>query len=232
MQARRSLLVSLALAILLGSPRLGAQEVECDLRRVGREVTGSCRGLDEAPADLTLRRGDGDVPWSGALRFGEQTVGVEVASYTYGDGPALVLRTPFGWFLPSVLRLDDDPPRLAWSFAAEAPPSKTDLAVLDQAREVLRDETVWDRADDRVCSSTDKTYSLYCAMAEGVRRETGEYQHRQPALQIVRRVVAARWADRVVNHRLMDFNNDDATTFADILTVFAEARREILDAMR
>lgn len=229
---RQWLPAGLALAFGLGGPRLGAQEVECDLRGVGSEITGWCSGFDDTPVGLTLRRGDGDLAWSGTMTFGEQSVRVEVARYQYDDGPALVLRTPFGWVLLSVLGLDDDPPRLAWSFADEAPPSRTDLAILERARDLLQNESAWDRADDRVCSPEDKVYSLYCAMAEGVRRVTGGYQHRQPALQIVRRVVATRWEGRVVNHRLMDFNNDPATTFADILTVFAEARAELLDAMR
>jgi len=228
-------LAGLALVVVARAPALHAQQVTCDLHRVDGEVVGECRGLgddDEEAVGLRLRRGDGDVAWTGVMLFGEQSADTDVATYEYGDGPALVLRTPFGWFLPSVMDLGGDPPRLAWSFSAEAPPSETDLAILDEARRILRDESVWDRADDRVCDPSDTTWSLYCAMAEGVRRVTGEYQHRQPALQIVRRVVERRWGDRVTNHRLMDFNNDPATTFAEILSVLDEARDDLVKAMR
>ena len=56
---------------------------------------------------------------------------------------------------------------------------------------------------------------------------TGEFHHRQPALQSVRVVVQNMWSARYTEHRLMDFNNHPDTTLADIQATLAEAERRI-----
>ena len=70
------------------------------------------------------------------------------------------------------------------------------------------------------------TWSLYCALERATLQVTGEVHHRQPALQFVRRVVTELGADRITNHRLMDFNNHPSTTLEELQEVFdiAEAR--------
>jgi len=70
------------------------------------------------------------------------------------------------------------------------------------------------------------TWSLYCALQRATLEVTGESHHRQPALQLVRQIVAEVGADRITNHRLMNFNNHPATTLEEIRGVFeiAEAR--------
>ena len=53
--------------------------------------------------------------------------------------------------------------------------------------------------------------------------ESGGFQHRRPALQIVRQLVDVRSAGRDYSHRLRDYNNDPRTNLADIQTLFDEA---------
>jgi hypothetical protein len=56
---------------------------------------------------------------------------------------------------------------------------------------------------------------------------TGGFHHRRPALQVVRKIVEERAASRPYKHRLMDYNNDPTTRFADVQTLFAEALRRM-----
>jgi hypothetical protein len=78
----------------------------------------------------------------------------------------------------------------------------------------------WNRADNRQCPAGAKTFSLYCALQMATNEISGKSDHRGAALQEVRFVIDEIAADRDYNHRLMDYNNDPTTTFADIQEVF------------
>jgi hypothetical protein len=168
--------------------------------------------------------------WSGTMTAVGLSFDVEVGTYEYSDGPAPVIQTSLGWFLPQTLHLEGEPPRLAWN--KEAPPSRLDLEILDRAGELLSSEADWDRDDDRECGPSDTTYSLYCALAEATRQITGEYRHRQPALQAVRRMVEDEWPERLAGHRLMNFNNDARTTHGDLMRALELAKARVREAVR
>ena len=212
-----------------------AQAVECSLTRsLSGDISGQCQGIREGLVlSIQLRAGTGaEAVWVGTMETNGTVMDIDITSYEYSSGPVEIVRTPFGWFIPSRLSLDTDPPALAWSMSDEAPPSRTDLEIITRARALIPDEWVWDRADDRVCAPSDTTYSLYCALAEATRVVSGEYQHRQPALQIVRRIVVDVWPERIVDHRLMNFNNDPKTTFGDLMRAFDLARERALQSIR
>jgi hypothetical protein len=107
-----------------------------------------------------------------------------------------------------------------------------DLEILDRASATLRSESVWDRADDRVCGPHDVTFSLFCALQKASVEVLGEYDHRRTALQEVRFVVDEVAAGRPYEHRLRDYNNDPSTTLADIRHVIAVARGRIAARLR
>jgi hypothetical protein len=121
---------------------------------------------------------------------------------------------------------------LAWDEGYEAPPSQTDLDILDAARAVLSGEEVWDRADDRNCENDQSLVSLYCALARATAEHMGRYQHRQPAMQAVRRVIRAEWPERVVDHRLMNFNNDPRTTLSEVAHLIDLAEESLRSTIR
>ena len=116
--------------------------------------------------------------------------------------------------------------------AVEAPPSEVDLQILQLARNLLSSEEVWDRDDDRNCENDASLISVYCALARATSEAMGAYQHRQPAMQAVRRVIAAEWHDRIVDHRLMNFNNDPRTTLADVKRLFELAEESLRRSVR
>jgi hypothetical protein len=102
---------------------------------------------------------------------------------------------------------------------ARPPITKADLQIVKRAREILNSESKWNRADNRVCPAEAKTVSLYCALQLATVEVGGKAEHRGAALQEARFVVDEIAADRKYEHRLMNYNNDPTTTFADIQEV-------------
>jgi len=103
---------------------------------------------------------------------------------------------------------------------ARPPVTQADLQIVRRAREILDSPAKWNRADNRVCPAAAKTFSLYCALEAATIELSGKAEHRGAALQEMRFVIDEIAADRNYDHRLMDYNNDPTTTFADIQEVF------------
>lgn len=111
------------------------------------------------------------------------------------------------------------------------PVDEIDLQIIDRAKSILKDESVWDRQDDRVCNDGDTTFSLYCALFFASKELLGEYQHRRTALQEVRFALEEATADREYEHRLRDFNNDPETTLSAVYAVLDVARGRVAERL-
>ena len=103
---------------------------------------------------------------------------------------------------------------------ARPPVTKADLQIVRRAREILDSPAKWNRADNRVCPAGARTFSLYCALETATVEVGGKAEHRGAALQEMRFVIDEIAADRNYDHRLMRYNNDPTTTFADVQEVF------------
>ena len=99
------------------------------------------------------------------------------------------------------------------------PVTKADLQIVKRALEILDSPSKWNRADNRICPAEAKTVSLYCALQMATIAVGGKAEHRGAALQEARFVIDEIGADRNYEHRLMNYNNDPTTTFADIQEV-------------
>lgn len=99
------------------------------------------------------------------------------------------------------------------------PVTKADLQIAKRAQEILDSPSKWNRADNRVCPAEAKTVSLYCALQMATIEIGGKAEHRGAALQEARFVIDEIAIDRNYEHRLMNYNNDPTTTFADIQEV-------------
>jgi hypothetical protein len=95
-----------------------------------------------------------------------------------------------------------------------------DLQIVQRARQLLESPAKWNRADNRKCPADAKTFSLYCALETATVQSGRNFEHRGAALQEMRFVIDEITVERNYDHRLMDYNNDPATTFADIQEVF------------
>jgi len=104
---------------------------------------------------------------------------------------------------------------------ARPPVTKADVKIVQRAREILDSPAKWNRADNRVCPATAKTFSLYCALEKATDEVSGNFEHRGAAMQEARFVIDDIAPNRKdYQHRLMGYNNDPTTTFADIQKVF------------
>ncbi len=111
---------------------------------------------------------------------------------------------------------------------AHPPVTEADLRVIERAQSILTSPAQWDRHDTRKCPADAKTFSLYCTMERATQEVTGGFQHRGAAMQELRFVIDDIAPHvKSYHHRLMDYNNDPATTFADIRKVLQITRDRI-----
>lgn len=68
---------------------------------------------------------------------------------------------------------------------------------------------------------------LYCALEKATDEVDGTFQHRGAAMQEARFAMDEITHHRDYHHRLMDYNNDPTTTFADIRPVLQRTRERV-----
>jgi hypothetical protein len=101
------------------------------------------------------------------------------------------------------------------------PVTETDLEIVKRAREILGSLSRWNRTDNRQCPATEQTYSLYCALELATQQVTHSFQHRGAVMQQARFAIDDVLAKgNHYHHRLMNYNNDPKTTFADVQKFF------------
>jgi hypothetical protein len=100
------------------------------------------------------------------------------------------------------------------------PVAKSDIDVVKRAQEILNSPSVWNRKDNRVCPKGATKFSLYCALEKATDEVSGNFEHRGAAMQEARFAIEEIAPNRHYEHRLMGYNNDRRTTFADIQKVF------------
>ena len=107
----------------------------------------------------------------------------------------------------------------------DQPVTNEDLHILQRASALLKDESVWNRKDDRVCDDDEATgkRSLFCALQKACIDVLGAYDHRRVALQEVRFAVEDATRGQDFEHRLRDFNNLPTTRLADLRKVLQVA---------
>jgi len=102
------------------------------------------------------------------------------------------------------------------------PPVTTeDIRIVERAKAILSSPEKWNRADNRKCPAEATTFSLYCALEKATYEISGHFEHRGAAMQEARFVIDDDLAKgNKYEHRLMNYNNDPKTTFADTQEFF------------
>ncbi|HEY4088414.1 MAG TPA: hypothetical protein VGM43_20930 [Bryobacteraceae bacterium] len=99
--------------------------------------------------------------------------------------------------------------------------SEADIRIIERAKALLNSPAKWNRADNRGCPAAAMKLSLYCALDRATTEVTGQFAHRGAAMQQARFVIDEDLAKgNHYEHRLMDYNNDPKTTFADVQRFF------------
>ena len=111
----------------------------------------------------------------------------------------------------------------------DQPVTDADLRILVRANELLRDESAWNRNDERECADDEASgkRSLFCALQKACIDVLGRYDHRRVALQGLRFAVEDATRGRDFEHRLRDFNNLPSTRLADVRKVLAVAAERV-----
>ena len=114
------------------------------------------------------------------------------------------------------------------------PVTGDDLRILLKANELLKDESVWNRNDDRICDDDEATgkRSLFCALQKACIEVLGKYEHRRVALQEVRFAVEEATVGRNFEHRMKDFNNLPETRFVDVKKVIQVATDRVKSRLK
>jgi len=121
----------------------------------------------------------------------------------------------------SALALTAQNPKFSGPSDATPPVSEGDIHIVRRAREILNSPAKWNRADNRECPATQRTYSLYCALEKATEEVSKEFAHRGAAMQQARFVIDEVLAKgNHYEHRLKDYNNDPKTTFTDVQKFF------------
>jgi hypothetical protein len=161
---------------------------------------------------------------NGTADLDDSTDDVEIEVYTGGTG---VIRTYNGWFPVTGFTLKDSTLEFRFDHDHEIPPNDLDRQILRRAAAIITSDAVWNRADNRRCPAGATTWSIYCAEEQATIEVSGAFHHRRPALELVRQIVDDRSKGKSYSHRLMDYNNDPETKFADLKSLFAEALARI-----
>jgi hypothetical protein len=221
--------------LMAGLPCCAHGLAHCEFHPSGDSWAGGCgRLFDERPAmqlapEAAIRTGvwrrdmQPASAWGGSMTGADATP-LELEIYAGGWG---VLRTPFGWFSVAHFMADATAMRFDLDTSREIPPNAVDAEIIRRAAAILSSDAVWNRADNRQCSASAATWSIYCAMEKATIEVTGGFHHRRPALEAVREIVERRSAGRGYHHRLMDYNNDPTTRLTDVQSLFGEALRKI-----
>jgi len=104
---------------------------------------------------------------------------------------------------------------------AKPPVTADDVRIVQRAKQIIDSPAKWNRADNRQCPPDAKTFSIYCALEKATKEVSGDFAHRGAAMQEARFVIDAIAPNaEKYDHRLMDYNNDPTTTFADLQKFF------------
>ena len=116
----------------------------------------------------------------------------------------------------------------------DQPVTNDDLRILLRADELLKDESLWNRRDDRECDDDEASgkRSLFCALQKACIDILGAYDHRRVALQEVRFAVEDATRGQEFEHRLRDFNNLPTTRLADIKRVLQVATSRVQSRLK
>ena len=137
-----------------------------------------------------------------------------------------------GWF--PIEHFDVEAGRVrAFSFRLDSPspPTVIDREILLHAQELLTDRERWDRSADRACLDA-SARTLYCALHAASLDVTGSFDHRRPALRLVREAIQGRYPERVEQHTLADFNRHPDTRLEHVRDVLQAAIGEAEPAAR
>jgi hypothetical protein len=233
-------MLGLPTALALSASAASAQSVTCHVLRTARSsLEGTCVQGDTLIGQVTFGPARGNPPfWSGTIRGAHfrtaASTGPAGASELQLDtrsGGAL----GFGRAWLSVSRAAPNGLRFSFNVDEPAPPSYTDAEILHRARTFFAEASHWFKGDSTDMAAAPlrgfpcfpaARQSMFCAVYLASVQVAGYYAHFRPAVNAVRSAIAAR-SKKPYRHPLVDFNNDSATSLADVHAVLDAALAKV-----
>jgi hypothetical protein len=100
------------------------------------------------------------------------------------------------------------------------------LRIIDRARALIGAAKTWNKQETQTCTPRPKTYGLYCALRVAVEEVTGQDDDANPVMRDARAVVDFV-ASKQYPARLVNYNNDPATSYEDLQAVFRILRNRV-----
>jgi hypothetical protein len=123
-------------------------------------------------------------------------------------------------FPARTLNFTRTPRQTSWNITI---PSERDITVITDARQMIASPVKWNRHDTDAhhCDAHSTTFTLYCALELSQERVFGTFKHRDSAMQEARFLIESDFENgQHYTHRLLDFNNDQNVSFADLQHFF------------
>jgi hypothetical protein len=214
----------------------GSCDVPCPVNELAVNFKGVKPGFScDAPprrVAVNLRSVGSTGAWLGDMpgRQPEDPTRFELLTNRAGGG-AGVAKTPFGWFALTKAEQTGDQLSLVMATDKQLPPTADDLKILRRSAELLVNNSVWNKADNRQCPPNPTRWSMFCALMQATEEVSGGVHYRQPALQAVRETLNDVGGNRMGKHRLMDYNNHPDTTLDEIHQLLKKAQARLEPSM-
>lgn len=145
----------------------------------------------------------------------------------------IYMKTTLGYFLWESAIVSDDEVSFVIDFWYTPPVRLADVDAVAMTERLVADSTHWHKRDDRQCEDdrVNDRWSLFCALKHASVEIWGEYNHHNAAMNTVRSIIADLVPQPPYEHPLMDYNNADSTTHADILHLLAGAKERLTRAI-
>jgi len=205
---------------------------DCNLTPVDKVWRGTCGHIFNADPVLSLTRAEGittgiwrkgvepTAVWSGAIKGSAAPSLIEIELYGKGAG---IFRSELGWYSVSDFSASAKTLHFKIDASRTLPPSDLDNDILKRAAAILSSEAVWNRKDTGECEVTATSSSIGCALYQATLELTGVVHNRRPAIDLVRQIIKERNSTRNPGNPLKSYNNDPATKFADVQSLFTES---------
>ena len=187
--------------------------------------TGFMIELDSAYGSIDSSILFGQLPRLGTINFKHKAVIPTEFTRTDRAGyPQIMFRFRSEWLAFDELKVNEN--RISFTVDRDpvVPFTRDDLKIIQLAKDMLSEQKYWHKQDDRICEDdlANKTYSLFCALKIASLAVEQKYNHRNAVLQKLRHLIKEKDPNKVWNHRLMDFNNQEETSYEDVVSILRE----------